>query len=37
MLTLTPQHRDAVLFDLDGVVTRTARLHAAASHVEQRR
>ena len=27
---LSPQHHEAVIFDLDGVVTRTARLHAAA-------
>jgi len=29
-LTLSRQHIDAVLFDLDGVVTRTADIHAAA-------
>ncbi len=26
---ITPQHFDAVLFDLDGVITRTAKVHAA--------
>lgn len=29
-LVITPQQHDAVIFDLDGVVTRTADLHAAA-------
>lgn len=29
-IVLSPLHHDAVIFDLDGVVTRTARLHAAA-------
>jgi len=30
VLTLSPRDYDAVLFDLDGVLTRTARVHAAA-------
>ena len=30
ILTLTPLRHDAVIFDLDGVITRTARLHASA-------
>jgi beta-phosphoglucomutase-like phosphatase (HAD superfamily) len=30
IVTLSPQDYDAVLFDLDGVLTRTARVHAAA-------
>jgi beta-phosphoglucomutase family hydrolase len=30
VITLSPQDYDAVLFDLDGVLTRTARIHAAA-------
>lgn len=29
-ITLSPRDHDAVLFDLDGVLTRTARVHAAA-------
>src|SRR5699024_7509196 len=29
-IRLSPQDYDAVLFDLDGVLTRTARVHAAA-------
>ena len=29
-LTINPELYDAVLFDLDGVVTRTAEIHAAA-------
>ncbi|MDD2732881.1 MAG: HAD-IA family hydrolase [Desulfuromonadaceae bacterium] len=29
-ITLSPQDYDAVLFDLDGVLTKTARVHAAA-------
>ena len=29
-ITLYPQDYDAVLFDLDGVLTNTAKLHAAA-------
>jgi beta-phosphoglucomutase family hydrolase len=41
-ITLSPRDYDAVLFDLDGVLTRTARVHAAAwkklfdSFLEQR-
>ena len=30
MQTISPQDHDAVIFDLDGVITRTADLHAAA-------
>ena len=30
VVTLSPQDYDAVLFDLDGVLTRTASVHAAA-------
>jgi beta-phosphoglucomutase-like phosphatase (HAD superfamily) len=30
IVTLSPQDYDAVLFDLDGVLTRTASVHAAA-------
>ena len=30
LLTLSPRDYDAVLFDLDGVLTKTARVHAAA-------
>ena len=30
VITLSPKDYDAVLFDLDGVLTRTARVHAAA-------
>jgi beta-phosphoglucomutase family hydrolase len=30
LITLSPHDYDAVLFDLDGVLTRTARVHAAA-------
>jgi alpha,alpha-trehalase len=30
VITLSPRDYDAVLFDLDGVLTRTARVHAAA-------
>ncbi|MEP6956839.1 MAG: beta-phosphoglucomutase family hydrolase, partial [Chthoniobacterales bacterium] len=30
LLTLSPEDYDAVLFDLDGVLTKTARVHAAA-------
>ena len=30
VVTLSPRDYDAVLFDLDGVLTRTARVHAAA-------
>ncbi len=30
IITLSPRDYDAVLFDLDGVLTRTARVHAAA-------
>ncbi len=30
IVTLSPRDTDAVLFDLDGVLTRTARVHAAA-------
>ena len=30
VITLSPQDYDAVLFDLDGVLTRTASVHAAA-------
>ncbi len=29
-VSLSPQERDAILFDLDGVLTETARVHAAA-------
>lgn len=29
-ITLSPRDYDAVLFDLDGVLTRRARVHAAA-------
>lgn len=42
VITLSPRDFDAVLFDLDGVLTRTARVHAAAwkklfdSFLEQR-
>jgi len=30
VITLSPRDYDAVLFDLDGVLTKTARVHAAA-------
>jgi beta-phosphoglucomutase-like phosphatase (HAD superfamily) len=30
VITLSPRDYDAVLFDLDGVLTQTARVHAAA-------
>jgi phosphoglycolate phosphatase-like HAD superfamily hydrolase len=30
VVTLSPRDYDAVLFDLDGVLTRTASVHAAA-------
>lgn len=30
LITLSPRDYDAVLFDLDGVLTKTARVHAAA-------
>src|SRR3990172_1554481 len=30
IITLSPRDYDAVLFDLDGVLTRTAKVHAAA-------
>ena len=30
VITLSPRDYDAVLFDLDGVLTRTANVHAAA-------
>jgi beta-phosphoglucomutase-like phosphatase (HAD superfamily) len=30
VVTLSPRDYDAVLFDLDGVLTQTARVHAAA-------
>jgi len=30
VLTLSPRDYDAVLFDLDGVLTKTATVHAAA-------
>ena len=30
VFTLSPRDYDAVLFDLDGVLTQTARVHAAA-------
>jgi hypothetical protein len=30
VVTLSPRDYDAVLFDLDGVLTKTARVHAAA-------
>ena len=42
VITLSPRDYDAVLFDLDGVLTRTASVHAAAwkklfdSFLEQR-
>jgi beta-phosphoglucomutase-like phosphatase (HAD superfamily) len=42
VITLSPQDYDAVLFDLDGVLTKTARVHASAwkrlfdSFLEQR-
>ena len=42
IITLSPRDYDAVLFDLDGVLTRTAKVHAAAwkklfdSFLEQR-
>jgi alpha,alpha-trehalase len=30
LITLSPRDYDAVLFDLDGVLTKTARVHASA-------
>jgi beta-phosphoglucomutase-like phosphatase (HAD superfamily) len=30
VITLSPRDYDAVLFDLDGVLTRTASVHASA-------
>lgn len=42
VITIAPRNYDAVLFDLDGVLTRTASVHAAAwkklfdSFLEQR-
>ncbi|NRR92385.1 hypothetical protein HSX10_12480 [Winogradskyella undariae] len=30
LITLAPQDFDAILFDLDGVLTKTARIHKAA-------